>query len=66
MVGWFKVSDATFNNISAIVAVSFSSSYYGDEIAMKDGVDGNMDPASRLPGQVCFVKMDQYFSYRGS
>lgn len=28
-----------------------SSSYYGDEIAMKDGVDGNMDPASRLPGQ---------------
>ena len=35
-----------------------SSSYYGDEIAMKDGVDGNMDPASRLTGQVCFVKMD--------
>ena len=38
-----------------------SSSYYGDEIAMKDGVDGNMDPASKLPGQVCFVKMD-FFS----
>lgn len=28
-----------------------SSSYYGDEIAMKDGVDGNQDPVSKIAGQ---------------